>query len=52
MPHVLGMAARQVGYPVSMLILMKGNDGAMCLSHVRTTVHTSDLAKAVMIPFA
>jgi hypothetical protein len=52
MPHVLGMAARQVGHPVTILILMKGDDGAISLSHCCTTVHTSDLAKPVVIPFA
>jgi hypothetical protein len=49
---MLGVAARQVGHPVSLIILMKGDDGAMSLPHFFTTVHTSDLADCVVIPFA
>jgi hypothetical protein len=50
-PHMSGMAARQVGHPVSLIILMKGDDGTMSLSHFFTLIHAAALANPMVIPF-
>jgi hypothetical protein len=49
---MLGMAARQVGHSVALIILMKGDDSAMSLSHFFTTVHAPALADPMVAPFA
>jgi hypothetical protein len=49
---MLGVAARQVSHPVALIILMKGDDGAMSLPHFFTTVHAPTLADPMVAPFA